>query len=319
MHWLRMVLLVMSLLLSSATAIAQEVHYFKVPAGAGPHDVAPAPDGMVWYTAQRQGALGRLDPASGKTEHISLGAGSAPHGVIVGPDGAAWVTDGGLNAIVRVDPKTKAVRRFALPSGTPYTNLNTATFDSHGVLWFTGQSGYYGKVVPSTGEVRVWEAPRGRGPYGITTTPAGEVYYASLAGNHIAHVNVKTGAASVIEPPTKAQGARRVWSDSRGVVWVSEWNSGNVSAYDTVARTWRQWKLPGTAPHTYSVYVDEFDKVWLTEWSANAVVKFDPATERFHAYPSDQTGAAVRQMHGRPGEAWGAESGTDRLVVIRTR
>ena len=78
MHWLRMVLLVMSLLLSSATAIAQEVHYFKVPAGAGPHDVAPAPDGMVWYTAQRQGALGRLDPASGKTEHISLGAGSAP-------------------------------------------------------------------------------------------------------------------------------------------------------------------------------------------------------------------------------------------------
>mgnify|MGYP006291913935 CR=1 FL=1 len=319
MHWLRMVLLVMSLLLSSATAIAQEVHYFKVPAGAGPHDVAPAPDGMVWYTAQRQGALGRLDPASGKTEHISLGAGSAPHGVIVGPDGAAWVTDGGLNAIVRVDPKTKAVRRFALPSGTPYTNLNTATFDSHGVLWFTGQSGYYGKVVPSTGEVRVWEAPRGRGPYGITTTPAGEVYYASLAGSHIAHVNVKTGAASVIEPPTKAQGARRVWSDSRGVVWVSEWNSGNVSAYDTVARTWRQWKLPGTAPHTYSVYVDEFDKVWLTEWSANAVVKFDPATERFHAYPSDQTGAAVRQMHGRPGEAWGAESGTDRLVVIRTR
>jgi len=27
----------------------------------------------------------------------------------------------------------------------------------------------------------------------------------------------------------------------------------------------------------------------------------------------------VRQILGRPGEVWGAESGTDKLVVIRTR
>ena len=32
--------------------------------------------------------------------------------------------------------------------------------------------------------------------------------------------------------------------------------------------------------------------------------------------PSSRTNANVRQMAGRPGEAWGAESGTDRLVVI---
>jgi virginiamycin B lyase len=35
---------------------------FLVPEGSGPHDVAPAPDGMVWFTAQVAGALGRLDP-----------------------------------------------------------------------------------------------------------------------------------------------------------------------------------------------------------------------------------------------------------------
>ena len=34
------------------------------------------------------------------------------------------------------------------------------------------------------------------------------------------------------------------------------------------------------------------------------------------AFPSDREGANVRQMLGRPGEAWGAESGTDRLVVV---
>ena len=52
-----------------------EVEEYAVPAGSHPHDVAPAPDGTVWYTAQRQGALGRLDPATGETHHIPLGRG----------------------------------------------------------------------------------------------------------------------------------------------------------------------------------------------------------------------------------------------------
>ena len=100
----------------AAQAPSFPVREYPVPAGTHPHDVAPARDGGVWYTAQRSGALGHLDPATGRTRHIPLGDGSAPHGVIVGPDGAPWITDGGLNAIVRVDPRTSAVRVFRLPA-----------------------------------------------------------------------------------------------------------------------------------------------------------------------------------------------------------
>src|SRR3954471_13530545 len=50
-----------------------------------PHDVAPAPDGKVWYSAQQIGALGILDLKTGGARHIPLGKGSAPHGVIQGP------------------------------------------------------------------------------------------------------------------------------------------------------------------------------------------------------------------------------------------
>jgi len=46
-------------------AYAQQVRYYPVPQGSHPHDVAPAPDGTVWYTAQARGALGRLDPRTG--------------------------------------------------------------------------------------------------------------------------------------------------------------------------------------------------------------------------------------------------------------
>jgi virginiamycin B lyase len=46
---------------------------FVVPSGSQTHDVAPAPDGTVWYTAQGSDQLGRLDPSTGKT-HNTIGA-----------------------------------------------------------------------------------------------------------------------------------------------------------------------------------------------------------------------------------------------------
>jgi len=152
----------------------------------------------------------------------------------------------------------------------------------------------------------------------MTVTPKGDVWYASLAGNHIAKIDLATGNATVVEPPTPNQGARRVWSDSKGRIWVSEWDSGNVSVHDPADGSWKAWKLPGDSPRTYAVYVDDKDKVWLTDFSANAIVRFDPLTEKFKIFPSDRPGANVRQLDGKPGETWGAESGTDRLVVIQT-
>lgn len=302
-----------------APAAAQTLQTFPVPAGSRPHDVAPAPGGGVWYTAQGSGELGWLDPATGETRHVALGRGSRPHGVIVGPDGAPWITDGGLDAIVRVDPVSSTVTVYPLPPGSPNANLNTATFDAAGALWFTGQAGVYGRLDPAVGVVEVFAAPRGRGPYGITATPTGDVYYASLAGSHVAHVDPGTAEVTVLEPPTAGQGARRVWSDSRGNIWVSEWNSGSVSVYDPSENAWRSWRLPGANPMPYAVYVDDQDVVWLSDFGANALVRFDPVTETFESYEHDRPGANVRQIHGRAGEVWGAESGTDRLVLLRTR
>jgi virginiamycin B lyase len=305
------------LVLSPASSAAQESRYYELAKGDYPHDVAAAPTGEVWFAGQRAGIAGRLDPASGRIERIPLGKGSSPHGVIIGPDGAPWFTDGGQNAIVRVDPATREVKVWPLPPERS-TNLNTAAFDGKGRIWFTGQNGIYGRLDPKTGDMKVWDAPKGRGPYGITGTPKGGIWFVSLAGSYLANVDLESGVATVFEPPTKDQGARRVWSDSKGRLWVSEWNSGQVSVYDPEAKSWRQWKLPGERPRTYAVWVDPDDKVWLADWGANAIVRFDPVTERFDSFPSDRPNSNVRQMLGRKGEAWIAESGTERIRVIRS-
>lgn len=298
-------------------ASGQEVQEFVVPSSR-PHDVAPARDGTVWYTGQGSGELGRLDPATGEVTVVPLGAGSSPHGVIVGPDGDAWVTDGGLNAIMRVDDDTHAVSTFLLPEESGYANLNTATFDGKGVFWFTGQSGIYGSFDPATEEMEVFDAPRGSGPYGITTAPSGEVYYASLAGSYVGRIDTETGEAAVLEPPTPDQGARRIWADSQGNLWVAEWNVGQVARYNPQTERWREWRLPGDAPQPYAVYVDDQDKVWLTDFGGDVIMRFNPATETFKTFALPTAQAQVRQLLGRPGEVWGAESAANKLVVIRT-
>jgi len=235
---MRCLSIVLAALAVASAAHTQESKYYQLPKGDYPHDVAVGPSGEVWYAGQNLGIAGRLNPASGEIERIPLGKNSAPHGVIVGPDGAPWFTDGGQNAIVRVDPVTKEVKVWALPAERmPYTNLNTAAFDGKGRFWFTGQNGIYGRLNPTVGDMKVWDAPKGRGPYGITSTPKGDIWFVSLAGSYLANVDLEIGTAIVYEPPTKDQGARRVWSDSKGRLWISEWNSGNVSAYDPIDKS----------------------------------------------------------------------------------
>ena len=64
--------------------------------------------------------------------------------------------------------------------------------------------------------------------------------------------------------------------------------------------------------------MDAQDQVWLSDVNANALLRFDPTIERFESFPLPSSNALVRQLLGRPGEVWGAESGTDKLAVIRT-
>ncbi|HKY74607.1 MAG TPA: hypothetical protein VJS45_00590, partial [Acidimicrobiia bacterium] len=235
---------------------------WRVPPGTHPHDVAVAPDGRVWFTGQGDGTIGRLDPKTGRITSIDLPSGAAPHGVIVDARGNAWVTDGGLNAIVRVDRRTHRVQVHPLPDASD-ANLNTATFAGDGTLWFTGQAGVHGRLRPD-GTVAVFDSPRGDGPYGIATTPGGDVWLASLAGSYIARVRSAQGQLDVVDVPTAGGGARRVWSDSHGHLWVTEWYAGKLARYDPARERWTEWQLPGDDPQPYAVYVDDVDHVWVT-------------------------------------------------------
>ena len=191
------------------------------------------------------------------------------------------------------------------------------------LLTTLGAGAIAGKLSPAlaqAGKMQSWKLATSRttGIHDLAPAPDGGIWFTAQASGHL---DTKTGDSTVVEPPTRNQGARRVWSDSKGRIWVSEWNSGNLSMHDpqaTGSNSWRSWKLPGDRPQVYAVYVDQRDIVWVSEWSSNATYSFDARTEKFERYAMPRDSANVRQILGRAGEVWLPESGTEHISVIRT-
>ena len=63
---------------------------------------------------------------------------------------------------------------------------------------------------------------------------------------------------------------------------------------------------------------DGHDAVWVSDWGTNTILRFDPKAEKFESFTLSDSYASVRQLAGRRGEVWGAESASDKLFVLRS-
>lgn len=303
---------------TSVPGAAFSADHFDLDGVVRPQGLADAGDGALWVSGEGNGALARFDPRSGKSTLIALDAGAAPRGIASGPDNVVWVADGGLNAIVRADAASGKANVFPLPERGRAAELDSVAIDRLGRVWFTGRRGIIGRFQPSDSSFEIWDAPRGRGASGLALTPSGELWYVSQEGNHLGRIDVGSGQVMGVEAGIAEQGARSIASDSRNRLWIAETKAGGIAAYAAESGGWSRWKMPGSSPSPQAIHVDADDKVWVSDLAGNAIVRFDPVTEGFAALPSDRPDARVGHMTSRAGELWASESGTNRLVRIRT-
>ena len=99
-------------------------------------------------------------------------------------------------------------------------------------------------------------------------------------------------------------------------MWISEFLAGQLARFDANDNTWRSWHLPGDRPQPYALYVDQHDVVWVSDFGAGTLLRFDPTTGLFNRVAGQQGDVWIRQLLGRPGEVWGADSAHDRLIRV---
>ncbi|GAA2241466.1 hypothetical protein N1031_12135 [Herbiconiux moechotypicola] len=110
------------------------VAYDLGPSMPGITALVAAPDGTIWFNDSSNGAMGRLDPATGTVSSFPLGTGpDFPASPVLGPDGAIWFgwpAAGGLGRIA-LDGTISSVPE---PTGAQIYNVVSAP---DGRLWFT--------------------------------------------------------------------------------------------------------------------------------------------------------------------------------------
>ena len=287
-----------------------------MPAGSRPHDVAPAADGGVWYTAQGAGELGWLDPATGQTREVAARRGL----------GAARRDrrPGRRPLDHRRRPERDRPRRPAPRDGRSASRCRPAAGrepQHRGLRPARRASGSPGRAAstaarPGDGRDARLRRARRAGPVRHRDDAGGRrLLRLARRQPHRAGSTSRPAQATVLEPPTRGQGARRVWSDSQGRIWVSEWNAGQLAALRPGARgAGASGSCRAPAPQPYAVYVDERDVVWLSDFGANALVRFDPRDAS-----GSTTLPAARRRARRPPAPRPARRGLGRGVRPRPR
>src|SRR5258708_7019683 len=180
---------------------------------AYPHDPAVAPDGSVWYTAQRASTIGRFDPATEQFKEFALPTpNSGPHGLQPDADGNIWYTGNAAGLIGKVDAKTGKVTEYKMPNPKA-KDPHTIAFLRDGRIFFTVQAGnFVGTLDPKSpgGNIKLIEAPTANSrPYGVRLDSTGVPYFDEFNSNKIGRIDPKTLNIKEYEVPAKNAPPRR--------------------------------------------------------------------------------------------------------------
>ena len=166
----------------------------------------------------------------------------------------------------------------------------------------------------------MWKSPEGRGSYGMTTTPDGNVWFVSLASSYLGQIDRKTGE---VEGDQAASAERRHFAACGATARAISGSRNGIPAasprYSPTTNQWHRYQIPGQErAHLYAVYVDNKDVVWVSNWADNKIWSFDPKTNEFTAVPDSKSGADVRQINGANGVVFLGKSGNASVMQINT-
>src|SRR3954471_12085630 len=224
--------------------------HFQTPSKpAYPHDPAVAPDGSIWYTAQRASTVGRFDPKTGQfKEFATLTKDAGPHGLQPDKDGNIWFTGNSAGLIGKVDAKTGKVTEYKMPNPKA-RDPHTIAFLRDGRVFFTVQGGnFIGTLDPKApdGAIKLVESPTVNSrPYGVRLDSKGTPFFDEFNSNKIASADPKPPIIREYPLPDKRARPRRIAVAKDDTVWSGDYARGCLGHLDPKSGKVEEFASPG--------------------------------------------------------------------------
>ena len=260
------------------------------------HELYAGPDGMVYFTQSMHDRVGRFT-LDGRVELFELPQGSFPHGLRFSDDGRWYVTLEYFDQIVELSKRDGSIVTtysvaFDSPQVEGVVGPHGFAIDPQGRLWYTGRtSDVLGWVDPATGDQRRFELPT----------------RAAIAPN-FNHDVIKSEASAPIN----------IEFDSEGNAWFVNLQTSQIGRIDLNDEL-SLFEIEGfgtdnTRP--INIYQGPEGFIWVTIEGDNSpeslgtqqglggIARFDPASERFNAYPQKLSKGAGGVLGVKPDSVW---------------
>ena len=247
---------------------------YPVPTqNSAPLNIAPGPNGNVWFTAPGNYAgnhlpsnfIGETTPA-GVTTEFSLPADLAPYGIAAGSDGNMWFTEPGVSKVARITPSGTIT---TYPTPTPASQPRMITLGPDGNVWFSEQgSNQVGMITPAGA---ITEFPVPGIPGAITAGPDGNLWFELDNGEANIARMTPSGTVSVFALPPGYRGASAIVSGADGNVWFE--------SADTIGQITPQGEITEFAPpgSSFAGITSASDgNLWLTDPALQSIARFTP-------------------------------------------
>jgi len=246
---------------------------FPLPTtGTGPHGIARASDGALWFTETAAAQIGRLDPTTGSiTEYPLPNPMSAPMGIAAAADGSFWFTESGINAIGRITPDG-TISEFPTPVGPGPTDI---ALGPDGAFWFTEAMGNSIGRMTAAGDYSSMAVPTaGAQPLGIALGPDGNLWFTEASAGNVG--TLAGGAVMELPAGSATAGPFGIAAGADGRVWFTEQQANKIGAM-TPAGALDEYPLPttGSGPAGITLGADHF--IWFVEQNAGKIARITPA------------------------------------------
>ena len=195
---------------------------YEIEEGTHPHNLVVAPDGMVWFTGNRNGRLVKLDPGDRKLTNYPMPDPKVedPHTMVLDRAGNAWFTAQNAGVVGRLDAKSGKIRLWETGAGTrPYGIEVDAKQRPWYVLFGTNA---VGTIDPATMKERRFELPEGARPRRLTVTKDA-IWYGDYARGYLGRLDPATGKVTEFAMPAGAGSLPYAMAgDDKGKIWLAE-------------------------------------------------------------------------------------------------